>query len=333
MPTATAASLLLVHGEERFLVDDAVRAWRAARRSTQLDVEVFDSPQRLDELRRSLGEVPLLDPERSILIRDPPQLAGTGKRGADPPEMLARLLAERAPTTSVCLVAHAQVAPKNPVLAAVRALGGTIAYFAVPKRRELRTWIDREVQRRKLRLGPGAADHIVQMVGNDLGAISSELDKLAAFAAGRALSLNDVVAAVAGDEPPEMWNVLEQLLSGNPGRGAATLDQLLAEGRSSQYLLAILAGQVRDLILAQAYIHVRGSAAGLASELRMPEWRAERLARQARLVSPPVIATWLRALHDVDRRVKAGEVADIDALRIVGMRAADQVRAGSGAKP
>ena len=109
------------------------------------------------------------------------------------------------------------------------------------------------------------------------------------------------LSTIAFAEPPEMWNVLEQLLSGNPGRGPATLDQLLAEGRSSQYLLAILAGQVRDLILAQAYIHVRGSVAGLASELRMPEWRAERLARQARLVSPPIIATWLRALHDVDR--------------------------------
>src|SRR5438105_7720205 len=214
MPTATAAAVLLVAGGGGFLVRDAGRGGRGARRSTQLDVEVFDSPQRLDELRRSLGEVPLLDPERSILIRDPPQLAGAGKRGADPPEMLARLLAERAPTTSVCLVAHAQVAPKNPVLAAVQALGGTIAYFAVPKRRELRTWIDREVQRRKLRLGPGAADHIVQMVGNDLGAISSELDKLAAFAAGRALSLHDAVADVARREPAERWNLLVRVSRG-----------------------------------------------------------------------------------------------------------------------
>jgi len=332
MSATTSGALLLVHGEERFLVDDAVRAWRADRRSTQLDVEVFDSPQRLDDLRRSLGEVPLLDPERAILVRDPPQLSGAGRRGADPPEVLANMLEERAPTTSICLAAHVQVAPKNPVLSAVRKLGGTVAYFALPNRRELRSWIEREVQRRGLRLGPGAVDHIVQTVGNDLGAISSELDKLSAFAAGGALALNDVKLAVAGDEPAEMWNVLEQLLSGNPGRGAATLDQLLAEGRSSQYLLAILAGQVRDLILAQAFIRVRGSAAGLASDLRIPEWRAERLVRQARLVSPQVIAAWLAALHDVDRRVKAGEVGDVDALRIVGMRAARQVRSASEAK-
>src|SRR5437660_1759452 len=331
MPPGKTASLLLVHGEERFLVDQSVREWRASTRSAQLDVEVFDAPQRLDDLRRSLTEVPLLDPERSVLVRDPPQLAGAAKRGADSPEMLDKMLAERAPTTSVCLVTHSQVAPKNPVLAAVRQLGGPVAHFAVPNRRELRGWIDREIQRRRLRLGPGAVDHIVQTVGNDLGAISSELDKLAAFSAGRALVLIDVVRAVAGDEPPEMWNVMEQLLSSNPGRGAATLDQLLAEGRSSQYLLAILAGQVRDLILAQAFIHVRGSAAGLASELRIPEWRADRLARQARAVSPHLLGAWLRSLHEVDRRVKAGEVIDIDALRIVGLRAARQVRARAGA--
>lgn len=330
MASTQAAPLLLIHGDERFLVDRAVREWRDRTRSAQLDVEVFESPQRLDDLRRSVTEVPLLDPERSILVRDAPQLAGGGRRGADPPERLAQILAERAPTTSVCLVAHAQVAPKNAVLAAVRRLGGAVTVFAAPNRRELRTWLEREVRARGLRLGAGADDRILQTVGADLGALSSELDKLKAFAAGRALSVDDVVRAIAGDEPVEMWSVLEQLLGPRPGRGAAVLDQLLAEGRSSQYLMAILAGQVRDLILAQAFLRTRGSAAGLAAELRMPEWRAERLVRQARAVRPAVIAGWLRALHDVDRRVKAGEVSDIDALRVVGLRAARQVAAGAG---
>ncbi|HXO15663.1 MAG TPA: hypothetical protein VN835_04925, partial [Steroidobacteraceae bacterium] len=164
-------------------------------------------------------------------------------------------------------------------------------------------------------------------VGSDLGALTRELDKLAALAGGGALSIADVRAAVAGDEPAEMWSVLEQLLGPTPGRGPATLDRLLADGRSSQHLLAILAGQVRDLMLAQSHLHVRGSPAGLAAELHIPEWRADRLARQARVVQPQVVAAWLRALHDADRRVKAGEIGDVDALRLIGLRAARQVSA------
>lgn len=327
MPPAPGVPLLLIHGEERFLVDRAAREWRARARSAEMDVEVFDAPARLLELRRSVSEVPLIDPERSILVRDPPQLAGPARRGAGSAEELAEILAERAPTTSLCLVAHAKVAPQNPVLAALRALRGSITYCPALRPREVRAWVDEEISRRGLRLGPGSVESLLEVAGADLGALSSELDKLAALSGGGPLTGADVRQAVAGDEPIGMWSVIEQLLGRRPAEGAVALDRLLAEGRSSQYLLAILAGQVRDLMLAQAHLHLRGSAAGLAAELRMPDWRAERLVRQARLVPPAVVAGWLRALHEADRRVKAGEIGDVDALRLVGMRAAAQVGA------
>ena len=322
-----SAPLLLIHGDERFLIDEAVADWRRHTNSRQLSVEVFDSPTRLLDLRLSVSEVPLIDPERSILVRDPPQLSAAPRRGSDSAEDLAAILGERASSTSICLVAHVRVAAQNPVLAAVRQHRGTVAYFTAPRGRELRSWLDREIRSRGLRLGPGSTDHLLQVVGSDLGALTRELDKLAALAGGGALSIAEVRAAVAGDEPAEMWSVLEQLLGPTPGRGPATLDRLLADGRSSQHLLAILAGQVRDLMLAQSHVHLRGGPAGLAAELHIPEWRADRLARQARVVQPQVVAAWLRALHDADRRVKAGEIGDVDALRLIGLRAARQVSA------
>jgi DNA polymerase-3 subunit delta len=327
MAASGRASLLLVHGEENHFVDAAVHEWRQHTRSAQMDVEVFDAPQKLADLRRSVTEIPLLDPERSILVRDPPQLSGAARRGADPPEALAAILAERAPTTSVCLVMHGRVAAGNAVLGAVKTLGGTVSYHPQLRARELRAWLDQEIRRRGLRLGPGAGDHLLQVVGADLGALNAELEKLEALAGGRPLAITEVRAAVAGDEPVEMWSVIEQLLGPVPGRGAATLDHLLAEGRSTQYLLAILAGQVRDLLLAQALMQVRGSGASLAAELRIPDWRAERLSRQARAVPPALVAGWLRELHDLDLRIKTGEIGDVDGLRILGLRAAEQVAA------
>jgi DNA polymerase-3 subunit delta len=320
------ASLLLIHGDERYLVDRAAREWRQQVKSSELDIEIFDAPARLDELRRSAIEVPLLDPERSILVRDPPQLSGTARRGADPPEALASILADRAATTSICLIAHARVPPQNPVLVAVKTLGGKIAYHQAPRGRDMRVWVEAAVKERGLRLGHGAVEHILLVVGADLGAIASELDKLVALAEGKPLPLSAVQSAVAGDEPIEMWGFLEQLLGSTPGKAAATVDHLLAEGRSSQYLLAILAGQVRDLLHAQSAMQLHGGPAGLAAELRIPEWRAERLARQARAVTPAAVASWLRSLHDIDRGLKAGELSDTEGLRLLALRAAAQIK-------
>lgn len=324
---AISDHLLLVHGDERFLVDAAVRAWRerVRARSPALDIEVFDAPSKLEGFRQSIAEVPLFDPERSVLLRDPPQLAATARRGSDTPEALAAALADQAPTTSLCMVSHGRVAAQNPVLAAVRSRRGSISYFPPPRGREVRTWLDRAVAERGLRLGRGSAEHLLQAAGSDLGALSSELDKLEAYAAGRPLTADVVAQAVAGDEPPELYGVVEHLIGQRPASGAAALDELLADGRSSQHLLSIIAGQLRDLIMAQAYMRVRGNAIGLAAELHIPDWRAERLARQARSVPPSLAIAWLRRLHEADRQIKNGEIGDQDALRVFGLEAAAQV--------
>src|SRR6202043_3456167 len=60
--------LTLIHGEERFLVDRSAREWRDRARPAQLDIEVFDAPGRLNDLRLAVAEMPLLDPERALLL-------------------------------------------------------------------------------------------------------------------------------------------------------------------------------------------------------------------------------------------------------------------------
>jgi DNA polymerase-3 subunit delta len=323
--------LTLIHGEERFIVDRSLAAWRDRARPPEVDIEVFDAPARLNEFRHAVAEMPLFDPERALLLRDPPQLTGSAKRGGvDPPERLVEILGELAPTTVLCMVVHAKVPDRNAVLAAVKARGGAIVFHAAVKGRDLRSWVEREIAERGLRLGAGSVDHLIRVAGPDLGSIASELGKLVAYAAGRPLSISDVRVAVAGDETTGLYDTIGELLGPTPAKGAESIDRLLAEGRAGQYLLAILAGQIRDLVLTQAYLQAHGSGAGLAAALGKPDWQADRLSRQARGVSPALVAGWLAALHDVDRKLKTGEIAETEGLRLAVLRAAAEVTAERG---
>lgn len=316
-------SLLLVHGEERWLVDDEARRWCAPALEGQLAVEIFDAPSRLRELRGSLLEMPLFDPERFVLVRDPPQLHGNARKGADGAESLGRLLEECPPTTSVCLVAHAKVAAGNPVPATVIRLGGRVSYHPAPRGRDLQTWVRSAAAERGLRLPSRAIEHLIRVAGSDLGVIAGELDKLSAYGGGRQLTMADIEGLVAGDERVQMWSVVEGLLGPDPGRGAAALESLVGEGRPPQYLLATLAGQVREVLLAQSLLRRPGGSGGaLAAALGIPGWRADRLARQARSAPAPLVRSWLRALQRLDARIKAGEVADADGLRSFAIGAA-----------
>jgi DNA polymerase-3 subunit delta len=329
--TAPLNQLTLIHGEDRFLVDRSVKAWRDRARPPQLDIEVFEGPGRLAEFRHAVAEMPLFDPERALLLRDPPQVTGSAKRGgADPPERLVEILGELAPTTVLCIAAHTKIPDRNVVLAAVKARGGTVVFHPAVKGRELRSWVEREVAEHGLRLAAGSVDHLIRVAGPDLGSIESELDKLVAFADGKPLSISEVRSAVAGDEATGLYETLGELLGPMPAKGAESIDRLLSEGRAGPYLLAILAGQIRDLVLAQAYLQQHGSGAGLAAALGKPDWQADRLSRQARSVSATLVAGWLAALHDVDRKLKTGEISETDGLRLAVLRAAAEVTAERG---
>ncbi len=287
-------TLLLIHGEERHLVDAEASAWLDAARaqcSSDLNVEVIDAPAKLDQVRRSLIEIPFLDPVRYLMVRDAPQLAERARRGADPPDLLAAALEQRSPTTSVCLVVHGKVAATNPVLAAMRTLGGRVSFHAAVRGRDLRTWLDQRLRGAGLRLPRAAVDHLLSASNGDLGVLDNEIIKLRAYAAGRQdLSADEVTKLVGGEEEVEVWAVLDRLLSPTPGRGAAAVDTGLGAGLSSQYLIATLSGQIRDLLLAQEVLHDRrGGPAALAQAMGVPPWRAERLARQAGVVPGGVL--------------------------------------------
>ena len=325
-----APALLLIHGDERFLIDRDARAWLEAARSacaSDLNVEVIEAPAKLDQVRRSLTEVAFLDDRRHLLVRDPPQLAERARRGADSAEALAEALTTRSPTTSVCLVAHSRVTPANPVLRSVVELGGRVVQHATPRGRELREWVERRVRDHGLALRRGAYDHLVLVAGSDLGRLETEVDKLVAYADGRPdLTDDEVRRLVGGAEQVAVWGVIERLLGTPASRGPAAIDALLADGVSAQYLIGTLASQFRELILAADLLRRRGGgSATLARELRLPPWRADRLMRWAGAAPAELVEGWLRSLQRLDAGIKAGVAVESDGLRAFALRAAGEV--------
>lgn len=315
--------LLLVCGDERHLVDADAAAWWSQARSaclSDLNCEVVDSPTDVAALGRTLAEAPFLDDRRYVLLRDPPQLADRARRGVGSAEELAGAVARRAPTTSLCIVVHGPVPATHPLRRAVLAAGGEVHEHSPLRPRELRCWIAAEAERRGLSLEPPSLDHLVATTGGDLGAIASELDKLAAYAEGRGrVRREEIEALVAGSEQVQTWSILDRLFSGRPAGAISAVEALLGQGTAVPQLVAALASQIRELVVASEIASTAGGGrklvARLAGDLRLPPWRAERLARWAGQVDPRIAESWLRGLQAIDARSKLGEAIDTEALR------------------
>jgi DNA polymerase III subunit delta len=329
------AELLLLHGEEGHLVDLDARRWLAAARAaslTDLDVEIIEQATKLEGLRRALTEIPFLADRRYVLLRDPPQLGERARRGADSADELSALIGERAPSSSLCVVAHLRVAAGNPVIAAVRKAGGRVVEHPALKGRELREWVDRRVAESGLRLPRAAVEHLLRVAGPNLGVIDGELSKLAAFAAGGGLvTLDDVRRLVAGAEQLETWDILDRLFLPPHGRGPAAVDALLADGVAVQLIASVVAGQLRELLRVHELRRDPRGQRDIAAQLGLPPWRVERLLRWAAVTTPEMTERWLRSLQHLDAEVKQGRLDDAAGLRSVMLRAARDVAEGSAA--
>jgi DNA polymerase III delta subunit len=321
-----ADDLLLVHGEEPFLIDREIARWRSAQTIEQVEVEVVDTPAKLDALKGALFDLPMFATSRAVLLRDAPQLASRAKKGADTAGELAELIAARDPQVAFCIASHTAIAAGNPVVAAIKANRGQIKEFKRLKGRDLRAWVDQEAKNQKLPLPPRGAEHLIATSGGELGAIASEISKLTSYADGKPISLDDLRALASGQEQVEMWSVMERLLGASPGQGAAAVDSLLEAGRAPQYVLITMASQVRDLRTVRALLDERGASVNDVSKaMSLPDWRAERLVRQARRVPGPTAERWIRALHELDAAGKKGEADDAEGLRIFIRKAAADV--------
>ncbi len=267
--------------------------------------------------------MPLFAAERHVLVRDLPQLSGA-RRGTAGVEELSRALAMRAPSTHVCFAVRATVAPANPILAAIKANGGRVVHHDKLRQSDRRQWLDAELRSRGLRLPNGGAELLLRCTAGDLGTLGGELDKIAAH--GGVTTVEQLGQLVAGTEQLELYKVLDLLAGPQPAAGAALLIALIAEGRSTQYLLSILAGQLRDLLMAHALL-LRGQrgAGAVAASMRIPAWRAERVLRTAQAIPATLAMRWMRELQRVDAGLKAGEVDDVAALRQWGLAAADSL--------
>ncbi|HSG72863.1 MAG TPA: DNA polymerase III subunit delta [Planctomycetaceae bacterium] len=107
------------------------------------------------------------------------------------------------------------------------------------KGRELQKWID---QTARVRFGKqvsrDAALLMEELVGNNLGLLEQELDKLSSYVGERAqIEQEDVRALVGGWKTETTWKMLDALRDGQPGRALELLDNLLNAGEPPLKLL------------------------------------------------------------------------------------------------
>jgi DNA polymerase-3 subunit delta len=299
-------------GDEELLKDDLVTAIvdRAVDPSTRdFNVDVRQAADLDGESLHALVETPpMLAETRVVVVKHIDQW----RKNAKVWQVLDRYLDQPSPTTTLVLTEIARKKGGNPLQAALARRAQQVECTTLGPA-DLRAWVADRASTLDVVLEPDAVEHLIAVTQGQLGALVSELHKLAAAAEGP-LTVDDVgvFVGVHRGETPEDW--IDAVLARDVTRSIGMLDRVLAlPGASAVRLVAVLGGHLIGLRLAVMVGRRRNAISVLTRECRTarlwalgpPDAVARRWAAAAPHWSLAALDRAVRASYDADRHLKS----------------------------
>ncbi len=155
-------------------------------------------------------------------------------------ETLSVYLASPAPATVLALVGEA--VGKTTALWKASAKAGTILEFAVAKK-AIQSWIAEQFAKRGVLAEPEACALLLQLVGEDLHALSQEMDKLSTWAAGEPIGEREVEILCAASAEVPIFALTDAWAGRNAARALESSETILErESKPRRDTAARLAG-------------------------------------------------------------------------------------------
>ena len=296
------ADILLLHGEERFLVDEKARATIERWRSELVSDFGFDrlegqglSPARLQD---SILQAPFLDPYRVVVVNMVPPNRAEG---------LAPAFASVPATTRMVITVAGRLGAANKLVKAVVAAGGSAEEMQHLKGRALSEWTMRRAQEHELT--PAIAAQVVRVTPPDLSVIDSELRKLAAYrASGSRLTSEVVTELLAGGREDEIFKLTDNLLP-HPSAEALKIARGLYRGGIQPTSVAYrLARHVALVLEVRAHQDRGETLSDVKAGMTEHPFVLQKAFDVARESNAEQLEAALRAIRDYEWEVKSGQV-------------------------
>ncbi len=334
--------IYLIYGEDSLSVEETL----ASLNSDGGDDSLYDvntttlngATVSLAELEAAWSTVPFLADKRIVVVRDLLARMEQGRGGrssrsrgldgewADIGERLAYV-----PDSTELIFVDAAIGRNNPLLSALRPLA-QVHEFRLPSVRDMPGWVRQRADRLGAAIEPSAISALVDAIGNDTRLIDMELQKLALYrSTGRSdgmIRRQDVEAMVSYVREANIFAAVDAALEGRAGFALRLAHQLLAEGRSSTYVVTMLARQVRFLIVAKDMKSRGFQQDEIGRRLSIRGYPLTKTMQQEGRFSAERLAEIHRRLLEADLSIKTGaadEEMALDAL-IVGLSAPSHSR-------
>ena len=228
---------------------------------------------------------------------------GVERWRAEDADAVAAYLRDPVPGSVLALVAEGQLRLAA-LVEACRDVGQVLAYD-IPKPRDPSVWVRSEFERLQTPVDADAARALVEIVGDDVAALASEIEKIAAWAAGARVGRRDVELLATPTNETFVWALTDAWGSGDLA-GVLAASEALLERRTREpfTIAAALASYVGRVGSAQALASEGLGAAEVAKRLKIKEYPARKALAHAENYSREELEDAIVRLAELDAALK-----------------------------
>ena len=305
-------NVFFLYGNDEFAITRRLKEFEAdfpdstsaEMNTARLDARVMSD----DELNTAINAMPFLAPKRLALLANP-----SAKYGKPAERKKFEGFIEKVPDTAR-LVIHEIIDPrdannhwlvkwsgKNNKLVKTQA-------FMLPRPWEMTGWIVNETKSQDGEIESAAAAKLAEMVGVDTRQAGQEIAKLLAYVNWeRQIKVQDVETVSIVTAQESVFDFVDALAIGN-GKSAQHLLHRLLENEDAFSLWGMVIRQFRLLLLAREVLDSHGGKEDVARALGVHPFVAEKITRQARGFTLPVLERIYHRLLEFDEGAKTGQV-------------------------
>lgn len=323
MPSPTAVAHVL-YGEDAPTLKDRLEAFLAEHTDPAdvgLNLTRLDAAATAADIEAAAGALPFMADLRVVLVENLTASAG-GRTVIDAlPEMLPRLpdwarvvFAETHLKSDSRQAAARSKALKKLINAVEGDPRGRVQAFALPQERERPRWIMERARSRGGEIEPQAAALLAHRIGEDLTLADMELAKLSTYAAGRAISAEDVERLTPYSPEASIFEMVDALGQRQGEKALTLVRQLLDDGDDPLRIYGMIIRQYRLLLMVREQLDRGQTPATMEKTIGVKGWLARKLAGQAGYYSLDLLERIYRKLLEIDLDMKTGQMDPVLAL-------------------
>jgi DNA polymerase III subunit delta len=292
----------LIAGSDWPKVDAAITRLRARFAPESIEQLSAGGEEPVD-VAAACNALGLFPGSRLVLVRNAEELDDEAVAG------IVAYLRAPAPDTTLGLFGGLGFSPKHPLVKAVEGVG-EVRLFDAPERKQAADWVVRRFADARTPCPPAVARRLVELVGEDVGDLALETDKLIAYCGGEPPQVEDVERLVIASIDIKPWDITDAWGRRDAAAvvGLATADVERREdvGR----VIAQLAAHVRRVHRAAVMLEGGAVQADIARELGLKPYPAQKLVGQAGRFTPAELGRAVVRLAALDLAVKGGSRVD-----------------------